>query len=163
MNLIQLGRLVQGKEDLLICCSRNQNDLYMLKDVGSKISKEMELAISLFHESIVSASFTIAAESGVYIGLKYARHTLEELLCVHIAMDEAQVRAIATSVSCSTRMARDLLTSSLQIFAALKYLNSEGYAHGRVNEQTIRICRSGRVMLGESIPECVEQRPIRDT
>ena len=94
---IKLGTLVQGGQELLVCCSR-QGQMFMLKRIGYEIDEQRERIASLSHRHIAVMSCFVATETVSYVAFSYVRFTLEELLCVHIAMEEIHVRAVASAV-----------------------------------------------------------------
>lgn len=98
MDYVKLGTLVQGGRELLVCCSRNDQRLFMLKDVGVGPNSRVEKISTLQHRHIVLASFFIDSESTSYMAFEYTRHTLEELLHTHVTMNEDHIRAIALPV-----------------------------------------------------------------
>lgn len=98
LDYVNLGTLVQGGREMLICCSRNNQQLFMLKDVGQGLADRMVTTAALEHRHIALASFSIDSESTSYIAFPYIRHTLEELLHIHVTMDENHIRAIALPV-----------------------------------------------------------------
>jgi hypothetical protein len=67
VDCIKLGTLVQGGRELLICRSRNDQRLFMLKDVGSELKNRMENIATLQHRHIALASFRVDTESTSYI------------------------------------------------------------------------------------------------
>jgi hypothetical protein len=98
VDCIKLGTLVQGGRELLICRSRNDQRLFMLKDVGSELKNRMENIATLQHRHIALASFRVDTESTSYIASPYTRYTLEELLHTHVTMEESHIRAVALPV-----------------------------------------------------------------
>lgn len=98
LDYVNLGTLVQGGREMLICCSRHNQQLFMLKDVGQGLADRMVTTAALEHRHIALASFSIDSESTSYIAFPYVRHTLEELLHIHVTMDENHIRAIALPV-----------------------------------------------------------------
>lgn len=98
VDYVKLGTLVQGGRELLVCCSRKDQRLFMLKDVGIGANSRVEKISTLQHRHIVLASFFIDSESTSYMAFEYTRHTLEELLHTHVKMNEDHIRAIALPV-----------------------------------------------------------------
>jgi hypothetical protein len=98
VDCMKLGILVQGGRELLICRSRNDQRLFMLKDVGSEVKNRMENIVTLQHRHIALASFRVDTESTSYIAFSYTRYTLEELLHTHVTMEESHIRAVALPV-----------------------------------------------------------------
>ncbi|KAM0714190.1 hypothetical protein Q7P37_009237 [Cladosporium fusiforme] len=133
VDYVKLGTLVQGGRELLVCYSRNNQRLFMLKDVSVGANSCMEKLATLRHRHIVLASFFIDLESTSYMAFEYTCHTLEELLHTHVTMNEDHIRAIA-----------------LPVFEAMRYIHENSLLHGNVDVQSIRICgRSGTVVLGD--------------
>jgi hypothetical protein len=95
---IKLGTLIQGGRELLICCSR-QGQMFMLKRISYEVDAHRERIASLSHRHIAVMSFFIATETVSYVAFPYVRFTLEELLYVHVAMEEVHVRTVASAVS----------------------------------------------------------------
>jgi len=98
VDCIKLGTLVQGGRELLICRSRKDQRLFMLKDVGCEVKNRTENIATLQHRHIALASFRVDTESTSYIAFLYARYTLEELLHTHVTMEESHIRAVALPV-----------------------------------------------------------------
>lgn len=98
VDYVKLGTLIQGGRESLICCSRNDQRLFMLKNVGRDGNSHVEMIALLEHRHVALASFHIDTESTSYIAYQFTRHTLEELLHIHVTMDECHVRAIALPV-----------------------------------------------------------------
>lgn len=98
VDCIKLGTLVQGGQELSICRSRDNQRLFMLKDVGREARNCAGEIETLQHRHIASASFQIDTESTCYLAFPYVRYTLEELLHTHVTMEESHIRAIALPV-----------------------------------------------------------------
>lgn len=75
----------------------------MLKDIGREGGSHVEMIATLEHRHIALASFQIDTEFTSYIAFPYTRYTLEELLHIHVAMDESHIRAIALPVRLADR------------------------------------------------------------
>nr|OQO31363.1 hypothetical protein B0A51_03358 [Rachicladosporium sp. CCFEE 5018] len=133
LEYTQLGILVQGEQEYLICSSRASKKLFMFKSMGQVISEESRVAIALRHRNIHAAFCEIASNLTIHVGFEYARHTLQELLYVHLPLQESHLRTIAHSV-----------------FQALQHIYSHGLIHGQVSIRAIRVCRDdGRVVLAD--------------
>jgi hypothetical protein len=100
---VKLGTLVQGGRESLVCCSRKDQRLFMLKDIGRERDSHVDTIATLQHRHVALASFHIDTESTSYIAFQYTRHTLEELLHIHVTMDECHIRAIALPVRSADR------------------------------------------------------------
>jgi hypothetical protein len=103
VDCVKLGTLVQGGRELLVCCTRNNPRLFMLKDVGCEVENCVEKIAMLQHRHIALASFFIDTESTSYVAFSYTRYTLEELLHIHVTMDESHIRAVALPVRSAAR------------------------------------------------------------
>jgi hypothetical protein len=77
--------------------------MFMLKRISYEADDHRERIASLSHRHIAVMSFFIATETITYVAFPYVRFTLEELLYVHVAMEEVHVRAVASSVSIRLR------------------------------------------------------------
>lgn len=69
---------------MLVCRSREDRRLYMLKDAGHEVQDRAEKLESLRHRHIALASFQIDTDSTSYIAFPYTRYTQEELLHTHV-------------------------------------------------------------------------------
>lgn len=75
----------------------------MLKNVPSDMNSHIEKIGVLQHRHIALSSFSIETESISYIAFQFTRHTLEELLHIHVTMDEYHIRAVALPVRSADR------------------------------------------------------------
>lgn len=99
LDLLQLGTLVQGCDEWLLCSSRAHKKLYMLRAIQGEVEKVIQRVRTMNHSRIVAAAFAVSSDVQSFIGFQYVRYTLEEMLYVHLVMDEMQIRAVATSAS----------------------------------------------------------------
>lgn len=97
LDLLQLGTLVQGTNEWLLCSSRVQREMYMLRGIDGDVDQAALKAEIMAHPRIVAAAFAVSSDVQSFIGFQYVRFTLEEMLYVHVRMDETQIRAVATS------------------------------------------------------------------
>lgn len=101
LDLVQLGKLVQGADEWLICSSRVEKKLYMLRGAEDRDATAVQKTVPFKHPHIVAAAFSVtSSDVRSFVGFPYVRFTLEELLYAHIKMDESQIQAVATSVCC---------------------------------------------------------------
>ena len=101
LDLIQLGKLTQGAHGWLICSTRVEKKMYMLREAGEHVAASVtaKTLASLKHPNIIAAAFMVtSSDVRSFVGFPYIRFTLEELLYVHMKMDESQIQAIAISV-----------------------------------------------------------------
>jgi hypothetical protein len=103
VDCVKLGTLVQGGRELLICCNRDNQRLFMLKDVGCGVKTCVDRIGMLQHRHIALASFVIDTETTSYVAFAYTRYTLEELLHIHVTMNESHIRAVALPVRSAAR------------------------------------------------------------
>ena len=99
LDLLQLGTLVQGSDEWLLCLSRVHKKLYMLRAIQGEVEKVIQKTRKMDHPRIVAAAFAVSSDVQSFIGFQYVRYTLEEMLYVHLLMDEVHIRAVATSAS----------------------------------------------------------------
>lgn len=97
----RLGIIVQREHRLIICTSRSSNStMYMLKQLSCQASTDLiENLHSLDHPSIMRVQSLFVHEEQAHIATEYARYTLEELIGVHVSLEEPHVRYIAKQVS----------------------------------------------------------------
>lgn len=96
--LTRHGELLQGKSVRSICVS--QGKLVMIKEIASIAGRrQLEMSKKLSEHSHVSTiQKAFEAENLIYVQLEYSKYTLEEILNVHICLEEAHIRVIASAV-----------------------------------------------------------------
>jgi serine/threonine protein kinase len=97
----RLGNLVQGEHQWLVGLSKGK--MTMLRkselEVGRQLLEKMKL---LAHPSISKLEDVFEDKSSLYFCFEYSRFTLEEILNVHLRLDESHIQMIA----CSVRLTR---------------------------------------------------------
>ena len=98
-TLARQGNLVQGKYVWSICVYERQ--LVLIKETPiqtgrDELEKVKKLSNHLHVSTIIQAFQT---ETSLFLQLEYSRYTLEEVLNVHICLEELHIRMIASSVS----------------------------------------------------------------
>ena len=102
VDYIQYGTLIQGQSEFIVCASRaDKASLYMFKK--SKCERHQKQA-ALTHSNLLEVKLLISTNIGVHLGYEYIRYTLEELLNVHIPIEEAHIQTIAKSVRTPARI-----------------------------------------------------------
>lgn len=99
-DIIRLGTLFQGKNELILCTSRGPlDDQFMLKKVEKAVgAEEGELLEQLQHDHIIKLTRSFVDNEHLYLGLSYCRFTLREILGVHQKFREPHVEVVAKSV-----------------------------------------------------------------
>ena len=99
----RLGTLIQGSSVLSICAPKEPFlDMVMFKETESEPgSTETEVLKKLSHINIIALNHAFRKENKMFLGFEYYRHTLQELLHVHLPMQEVQIKVVARSV-CKT-------------------------------------------------------------
>lgn len=96
-----LGELKQGNQHWLVY--EKQGDLVMTKKVdperGRRVTEKLQL---LSHSNIANVKQIFIYDSLMHLEFDYTRFTLEEMLNVHLHLDEPHIRVISTSVRCHT-------------------------------------------------------------
>jgi hypothetical protein len=96
-SLRRLGDLTQGTQRWMICSASASR--LMLKKVEYASGKDQISKLQLLrHTNIVSLQNAFLHESQIYLAFEFAPITLEEVLHVHLRLEEPQIRTIATSV-----------------------------------------------------------------
>ena len=79
------------KEDFL--------DLIMFEELDKKAgTTKFDLLKNLSHSNIIKLKHAFINDNLVYLGLEYCRHTVQELIHVHIPLEEYHIRVLAKSV-----------------------------------------------------------------
>ena len=98
-RMARLGTLMQRQQKWAINVQDDQ--VVMVKkikeDSGLQVIEKLKL---LHHPNVGRLKTAFLHESYVYLVQPYARFTLEDLLSVHIHLDEVQIQLVATSVCC---------------------------------------------------------------
>lgn len=96
----RLGTIVQGPSELAIGMEKdNSQRMVMVKTLNRRDGlKEAEQLRKLSHPNIVQLLDVFFRGDEVCIGLEYCRFTLEEIVNVHIRLEEPHLRLIAHSV-----------------------------------------------------------------
>ncbi|KAH7033985.1 hypothetical protein B0J12DRAFT_732031 [Macrophomina phaseolina] len=119
--LTRLGTLTQRDLQLTVCISRSKpQNMRMVKAADDvKGSKEARMINTLRHPNIIRLFEAFRHESQVYLTLEYAPITLEEVVSVHLRLDESHMKLIACS----------------------------RVVHGNVSLRSIRISEDSRLLL----------------
>lgn len=108
----RLGELVQGKQRHIVCIRKHiMRETYMFKASNLSLTKA-ELLKSLTHPNLLSIRHVFIHNHIVYVGMVYTRHTLEEILHVHLSLEESHIQAIAQSVGLPVCGPDSLLTKT---------------------------------------------------
>lgn len=99
---LKLGELTQGACCWSIRAPKEQfRDIVMFKEKEEEAGrKELDILTKIFHPNVVRIRHAYSYEGSIYLGFEYCRHTLHEMLHVHLKMQEAQIKVVARSVSC---------------------------------------------------------------
>lgn len=97
---LKLGDLTQGATTWGILSPRESfRDIIMFKKTEHEAGMhEMEILKRVSHRNIMKLCHVYTHEELIYLGFEYCRHTLQELLHVHLQFQELHLRAIAQSV-----------------------------------------------------------------
>ncbi|KAF1347676.1 hypothetical protein BDV97DRAFT_415663 [Delphinella strobiligena] len=115
-DYMRLGELVQGKQRHVVGIPRiGDQTLHMFKKVLAANRKRVDL-LAIEHPNIATIRQIFAEEHAIYLHMEYTRHTLEEMIYVHLPLKEAHIRIIAQS-----------------IFAAISHLGLQGFVHGKLS------------------------------
>lgn len=95
-----LGTMVQGPSEHALCVKKGEpQTLVMVKRVAKGPGMEEASSLRrLSHPNIVELRNVFLQGDEVYLELRYCRHTLEEVMNVHLKFEEVHVRLIAQSV-----------------------------------------------------------------
>ena len=97
---MRLGDLVQGNQPWTICVDKGTNGIVMVKRLEAKKGKAKLATFQLLrHRNISQISQVFLDDNWMYLGYEYSRFTLEEILHVHIRLQERQIQVVAISVS----------------------------------------------------------------
>jgi serine/threonine protein kinase len=111
----RLGNLVQGEHQWHVGLSKGK--LTMLRkselEAGRQLLEKVKL---LAHPSISKLEDVFEDKTSLYFRFEYSRFTLEEILNVHLRLDESHIQMIACSVCSKGRHSdvADVRRSSLQ-------------------------------------------------
>lgn len=84
---------------MIVCSQRDGNaTLFMFKKLNDRTGSFAKRLLDFRHPNLVQAQHFIDGAGGPYVGYEYTRYTLEEVLNVHMQMDEVHLRAIAQAV-----------------------------------------------------------------
>ncbi|KAI9747378.1 MAG: cytochrome c1 [Chaenotheca gracillima] len=127
LNVRRLGRLQQDHASHFVC-SPNHDFLDMVmyrKVLQEQMVEELDVLRRLSHPNILKLRNAFLYQDAIYLETEYCRHTLLEILHVHIPIGEKQIEIIACS-----------------IFEAVRYL-----AQDEVNDGIISMGRQQRSNL----------------
>ena len=98
----KLGVLIQGASQLSLCATKGEScGLVMFKELDVDQGRnELETLQQISHPNIIKLRQAFEQNSSIFIGFEYYRCTLQEMLHVHISLEEPHVKAIAKSVRC---------------------------------------------------------------
>ena len=71
----------------------------MLRNISSNADHVAQKATALEHPHIIAIAFVVNTDVRTFARFQYVRFTLEEMLYVHIKIDETQIRTVTTSAS----------------------------------------------------------------
>lgn len=93
----RLGELIQADARLIVATFLGKLVMFkkLSKSAGEK-ARENQQRFS--HPNIVTLKQAFLHEDAIYLGFEYYRFTAEEVLSVHLPLDEPMIRAIARSV-----------------------------------------------------------------
>jgi serine/threonine protein kinase len=105
-DLRKLGDLTQGSQRWTICAADASR--MMVKKFDSASGKDQISKLQLLHHTNISSlQKAFLHESQVFLGFEFAPITLEEVLHVHLRLEEPQIRIIATSVCVHIQLETD--------------------------------------------------------
>ena len=110
-HLLHLGQLEQGSAHLMVCSETGtQPDLMMIKRIKKgESTRELQALQQLAHPNIIMLVNAFSYDDYLYLETEYCRHTLLELMNVHLRLEEPQIRFIARSVSSTFYSSTQLL------------------------------------------------------
>ena len=96
-----LGTLVQGENEFLLCAPRSKHsDLTIFKKYTSQTGeKEAEHLQKLSHHNIIKLKQLCKYDGVWYLGFEFYQFTLEEVLHVHLDLEESHIQLISQSVN----------------------------------------------------------------
>ena len=96
----RLGVFKQGSTRWTICAPKEDFlDLIMFEELDKKAGiTKFNLLKNLSHPNIIKLKHAFIHDNLVYLGLEYCRHTVQELIHVHIPLEEYHIRVLAKSV-----------------------------------------------------------------
>ena len=99
--MTRLGVLTQSSQDLILCSSKESfGDLLFIQEVNKERGeKEFKILSEISHSNIIKVRQAFENNDRVFLGFEYFRHTLQELVCVHLPLEERHIRTISRSVS----------------------------------------------------------------
>jgi serine/threonine protein kinase len=98
-TLTRQGDLVQGKHVWSICTYKRQ--LVMVRELAIEAGRrQLEMLKRLSdHPHVSTIKQAFETNDSIFFQLEYSRYTLEEVLSVHICLEESHIRVIASAVS----------------------------------------------------------------
>lgn len=116
----RLGAMVQGHQRFEIYVPRSgSSKMLMVKELRNRSNQgwdALECRDLLKHANIMQLRSVFSHDNVTYLGLDYVRHTLEEIVGVHLPLEECHIRLIATSVGDAFLLAPILLHADLDRF-----------------------------------------------
>ena len=96
----RLGTLKQGCMEFILCTAKESfSDLLLFRETGKEQGKaELDLLEEFSHPNVIRIRQAFENDSYIHLGYEYFRHTLQELVHVHVSLNERHVRTIARSV-----------------------------------------------------------------
>ena len=141
----RLGDLVQG--GVLILGSKMGKTIMFKEMSKADGRKEYSMLQAIKHRNVIDVQAVYIEDTCFFLGLEYARCTLEEVISVPLEMGEKHVQCVAFSVCCAFQRP-NTITDFGQLFGAIQSIAAAGIAHGNINVQSVRLCgRTGRVIL----------------
>lgn len=97
-SLLLQGDLVQGKSRWHLCIHDGTMALLKSVDIDSGKQELEKLKMLSNHSHVATINQVFESEELMYFRFDYSRFTLEEILNVHLRLDESHLRIIASSV-----------------------------------------------------------------
>lgn len=97
-SLLLQGDLVQGKSRWHLCIHDGTMALLKSVDIHSGKQELEKLKMLSNHSHVATINQVFESEELMYFRFDYSRFTLEEILNVHLRLDESHLRIIASSV-----------------------------------------------------------------
>lgn len=125
----------------------------MLREVKDhrKGNFEYKILMSLQSQThIIKPVFAFLWEGKFSLGLELCRHTLHEILHVHICLKEQHIQQIAKPVRPIALLIDDCsaLVTVVKLFEAVGFLRKHDVTHNNINLKSIRFRKNGQLVLG---------------
>lgn len=97
-TLLLQGELIQGRTRWHLCIHEGIMALLKSADIDSGKRELEKIKMLSSHPHVATVNQVFESEGLMYFRFDYSRYTLEEILNVHMRLDESHLRIIASSV-----------------------------------------------------------------